>query len=488
MGWTGVGPVRHPCLADAVTRTIEADHLVVGAGAMGMGFVDALVDHSDAHVVMVDRRDGVGGHWRAAYPFVRLHQSSTFYGVASTVLGGQVQTEGPEAGLHERAGKQQVLDYYDDVLQRRMLGPGRVELFTGCEWDGGRGFTDLATGERYEVPAHCRVVDARYLAPEVPSETPSRFAVADGARVVPVNALEGLEDDPGRYVVVGSGKTATDAVVRLLGRGTDPDAITWVRPREPWMLDRAVVQPDPEVYLTMVAGMMREAASAPDLDTLFLRLEEAGTMMRLDPAVRPSMAKAPTLGRWELELLRTVTHVVRRGRIRTVRRDRIELDDGTVDLAPGALVVDCAADGLKNPPRVPIWTDEVITLQPVRAGFPCFGAALVGYVEATRTTGRPGDAGEDAAKNAICAPSSLGNSLVQWAQMNVLGMRNAAAFGAEPDVAAFANRVALNPARVPPEHPGSPALDTAREELARWSGPGVARLAELSGLAPAGTA
>ena len=29
------------------------------------------------------------------------------------------------------------------------------------------------------------------------------------------------------------------------------------------------------------------------------------------------------------------------------------------------------------------WPDA-ITLQPVRAGFPCFGAALVGYVEATR--------------------------------------------------------------------------------------------------------
>ncbi|MCW2865884.1 MAG: hypothetical protein JWR20_72 [Marmoricola sp.] len=470
-----------------MTRTIEADYLVVGAGAMGMGFVDALLDDSDAHVVMVDRRDGVGGHWRAAYPFVRLHQSSTFYGVASTVLGGHVQTEGPEAGLHERADKQTVLDYYDEVLERRMLRPGRVELFTGCEWDGGRGFTDLVSGERHEVPAHCRLVDARYLAPEVPSETPSRFAVEDGVRVVPVNALAGLQDRPSRYVVVGSGKTATDAVVRLLGEGVDPDAICWVRPREPWMLDRAVVQPDPAVYLAMVAGMMREASSATSLDELFLRLEDAGTMLRLDPAVTPSMAKAPTLGRWELDLLRTVTDVVRRGRVRSVRPGRMELDHGSVDLARDTLVVDCAADGLKNPPRVPVWTPEVITLQPVRAGFPCFGAAMVGHVEATRTAGRPGDAAEDAEKNRLCRPSSLGNSLVQWAQMNVLGIRNSAAFTSAPDLRAWADRVALNPARVPPEHPGSPALDTAREELARWSGPGVARLAELSGMTePAG--
>lgn len=83
-----------------VSRRVEVDYLVVGAGAMGMGFVDVLIDHVSVRVALVDRRDGVGGHWRQAYPFVRLHQSSTFYGVASRVLGGgRLQTHGPEAGL-----------------------------------------------------------------------------------------------------------------------------------------------------------------------------------------------------------------------------------------------------------------------------------------------------------------------------------------------------------------------------------------------------
>ena len=65
----------------------------------GHGFVDALIDHADVRVALVDRRDGVGGHWRHAYPFVRLHQSSTFYGVASRVLGGgRLQTTGQRRG------------------------------------------------------------------------------------------------------------------------------------------------------------------------------------------------------------------------------------------------------------------------------------------------------------------------------------------------------------------------------------------------------
>ena len=89
-------------------------------------------------------------------------------------------------------------------------------------------------------------------------------------------------------------------------------------PREPWMLDRAVVQPDPVVALGLAADIMAAAADAESLDDLFLRLEAAGVMLRLDDDVVPTMAKTPTLGRWELDLLRTVEHVVRLGHIERV--------------------------------------------------------------------------------------------------------------------------------------------------------------------------
>ncbi len=65
-------------------RSLDTDYLVVGAGAMGMAFTDALIDHADVHVTLVDRRHVAGGHWNDAYPFVQLHQASVFYGVAST--------------------------------------------------------------------------------------------------------------------------------------------------------------------------------------------------------------------------------------------------------------------------------------------------------------------------------------------------------------------------------------------------------------------
>ncbi len=46
-----------------MTRRVEADYLVIGAGATGMAFTDALIDHADVRVALVDRRRGVGGHW-----------------------------------------------------------------------------------------------------------------------------------------------------------------------------------------------------------------------------------------------------------------------------------------------------------------------------------------------------------------------------------------------------------------------------------------
>jgi hypothetical protein len=454
-----------------VTRTVEADYLVVGAGAMGMAFTDALTDHADVRVALVDRRHSPSGHWLEAYPFVRLHQASAFYGVASTLLGGgQLQRRGPEEGLQERATQPEIVAYYDRMLDR-MLASGKVEFFPNSEYVGDRIVVSRISGERFEVPERCRVVDARYLAPSIPAEKPPPFGVAEAVRVLPVNELARLEEAPSQYVVVGSGKTATDACIWLLSRGVDPDAICWVRPRDPWMMNRAVVQPDPVVFLRMAADLMQAAQNAASLEALFLRLEEAGIMLRIDRTVMPTMAKTPTLASWELELLRTLENVVRRGHLETVDQGKLGFADGSVAVADDALVVHCAADGLKYPPLVPVWRPEAITLQPIRAGFPCFGAALVGYVEATR--------GDEDEKNRLCPPSPYGDSMAEWARMNVLGMRSALSFSAAPDIKEWSDRVALNPARIPPGHPGSAALDDARARLATHTRPGLARLAEL---------
>jgi hypothetical protein len=457
-------------------QRLDTDYLVVGAGAMGMAFTDTLIDHADVHVTVVDRRHAPGGHWQDAYPFVRLHQASLFYGVASTVLGtGAIQQDGPEAGLHERAGADEIRAYYQAVLGR-FLDSGQVTFLGGCEYRNGGAtheVTSRLSGERVEVHPRRRVVDAAYLAPTIPATCPPPFGVADDARVATINELASLADAPSRYVIVGSGKTATDAIVWLLGNDVDADRIVWVRPRDPWMLNRAVVQPDPAVSFGQAADTMAAAAEATSLDDLFLRLEDAGVMLRIDDGVTPTMAKTPTLGQWELDLLRTVENVVRMGHIRHVSRREMVLDEGVVSLDEDALVVHCAASGLQYPPMVPIWSPDRIRLQTIRSGFPCFCAALAGYVEATRD--------DDRERNRLCPPNVYGDSLAEWARMQVRGAIATAAYGAESDIVAWANTCMLNPARLEDDDLEQPAVRAAQARLEEHADRGLARMAELAG-------
>src|SRR5512139_1817672 len=113
-----------------MAHEIEADYLIVGAGAAGMAFADELLAHSDATIAIVDRRHAPGGHWLEAYPFVRLHQPSTFYGVTSVPLGADtIDTSGTNAGFYELAGPDEIRAYYERVMHRHFLPTGRVRYF-----------------------------------------------------------------------------------------------------------------------------------------------------------------------------------------------------------------------------------------------------------------------------------------------------------------------------------------------------------------------
>ena len=121
-------------------REVEADYLVVGAGASGMAFADTLVAHTDAEVVLVDRRHRPGGHWLDAYPFVRLHQPSAYYGVESRPLGHDgIDEHGLNAGFYERASADEICDYYSRVLDENLLPTGRVRFLGMSDHRGGDG-------------------------------------------------------------------------------------------------------------------------------------------------------------------------------------------------------------------------------------------------------------------------------------------------------------------------------------------------------------
>ncbi len=83
-----------------MAELITADYLIMGAGAAGMAFADSVLTETEATLVIVDRRDRPGGHWNDAYPFVRLHQPASYYGVNSAPARlGHHRSDRPERRL-----------------------------------------------------------------------------------------------------------------------------------------------------------------------------------------------------------------------------------------------------------------------------------------------------------------------------------------------------------------------------------------------------
>src|ERR1700734_3206121 len=273
---------------------METDYLVIGAGALGMGFVDTLLEHSDAEIVIVDRLHGPGGHWLDSYPFVQLHQPSMNYGVNSPPLGrNRVELNGRDAGFFERASGPEICSYYDEIMRHRFLASGRVRFFPMCDYLGDRRFRSRLTGVETEVSIRNSVVDATYMASRVPATDAPPFEVADGATCVPVGALPRVVTPPDVYVIIGAGKTAMDAVCWLIDNGTPTEHIRWIRPRDAWMLNRAFFQPE-EGVLTTFAGIVLEleaVAECKSIEHVFDRLPGRPVGVGFAPPAPPPLTK-----------------------------------------------------------------------------------------------------------------------------------------------------------------------------------------------------
>lgn len=455
-------------------RTLEADYLVVGAGAAGMAFTDSIISETGAQVVMVDRRAAPGGHWNEAYAFVRLHQPSPYYGVNSVPLGSDaVEPHGPEAGWYERASGAEIRAYYDRVMTRRLIASGRVRFFPLCDYVGDHRFVSRLTGELSEVKVRRKLVDASYLSPAIPASAPPPFEIGDGASVVPLNHLAQLARRPERFVVIGAGKTAMDACVWLLESGVDAADIQWIKPRESWLLNRSYAQPGALVggMLEGIARQMEAAAKALSADDLFDRLEAAEQLRRVDPGVRPTMYKGATIADWELDRLRHIGSVVRLGHVRRIERDRIMLEQGSIHTAPDHLHVHCAAEGLRRPPPLPVFGADRITLQPIRTGLVPFNAALAAFVEAHRS--------DDAEKNRLCPPNPYPDTALDWARGMLIQMRADLAWSREPDISRWLEESRLNPMRGLRARSGEPQVQRASRRFTEAVRPGLARLAAL---------
>jgi len=456
---------------------IETDYLVVGAGATGLIFADEMITHSDAQIVIVDRRFRPGGHWNDAYPFVRLHQPSAFYGAGSRELGSRrIETDGPNAGLYQQAGGAEINAYFEQLMLERLLPSGRVRFLPLHEyrgdWFANHQLASLATGKVHDVHVKRKLVDTTFYRISTPSTHTPGFEIGADVRVIPPNDLPQSLAPQRNYVVLGGGKTSMDVLIWLLEQGVGSESLTWIAPRDSWLINRETVQPGDVGIARMLEGLahsLEAAAQAWNLDDLYDRLERSGELLRVDTMVQPGMFHQATISRGELDLLRQVKNVIRARHVRRIHRGGVVFDRGEMPTRNEPIYIDCTARGIAWGPTKPVFEGPRITLQFIRDGRISFSAAAIGYVEATF--------GDEHLQNMLCAPIPYEEHLITWPKAVLAEIKNGEAWSREPAMRAWARKHRLA-GFTSGGAPGA-GLETVRERIAFFRPRAVANLEAL---------
>ena len=367
---------------------LETDYLVVGAGAMGMAFADTILkEQPNSNITLVDQRSAPGGHWLDAYPYVRLHQPASFYGVNSEKL---------ETHSGDLSSKQEILAYYSRVLYR-MENAGRVKFFGMTEHTGNgtvRSIVDPNKKIKFRIKK--RLVDSTYMKVEVPSTTRPNFEVSKNVNLVPPNHLFSLSAGYDRYNIVGAGKTAVDAICFLVDSGVPKEKIYWFVSQDSWFWNREIVQP-PLVGRAFLA-LLNAVNNNRLADEAFVDLEKIGNVFRLDKDIRPTKWKCATISNKELETVRNIQNVIRKGRVKKVTNNNIFLERGKERNTEMSITVNCSACGLASRPEKKIFSENSIILQSTMMCQQVFSASIIAKIESSNLA-----VGE---KNALVSPVS----------------------------------------------------------------------------------
>mmetsp|Transcript_10642 Transcript_10642/g.23503 ORF Transcript_10642/g.23503 Transcript_10642/m.23503 type:complete len:526 (-) Transcript_10642:54-1631(-) len=309
---------------------LECDYLIVGAGATTLAFVDTLLTElPDTKIILLDKKAAPGGHWVDAYGYVKLHQPSIVYGIASKQLEGNwlkcllCQFMKP---WDHRANKTEILKYFADFVNENE----QISFYPNSEYYFDKdadpssefhSFSSVDGSVSYKVQVNVKLIDGSSNVNIIPHDNPLQFPVDDEVRVMTPNQVYDANNaNPtemlkNKYVVLGAGKTAMDAVVYLQRTmKIDPANIAWVISQDVWM-SKLGGGGNPTAWGRALVKHDNDTQKAA------LEMESKGAMVRLDKKIMPTVFKFPVVPADELKLMQNVKTIIRRGRATAIRKN-----------------------------------------------------------------------------------------------------------------------------------------------------------------------
>lgn len=411
---------------------ISCDYLVVGAGTACLSFLDTVLAlRKEATFVLVDRLSAPGGHWTKAYPYVRLHQPSCYYGVNSLPLSKLNKKGNEPFDQSVRASAKEICEYYQKVVDN-FVASGRVTTYFEANYEGEAtnedGSSRNSFSNSYKDPTakithtikdkdgrtifvDCTKVVRCESNVQVPSMRDGPpFPIDKSVQCIAPNDLVtrvGSESSYENFLVVGGGKTGTDAIIYLLrNKKIRQDQITWIVPRPSWYFVSDWLQrsnkPGRYFWQDAVRNIIKPFIAANNAKEAFLNMEKLGVTQRvdIDDEIFPMIFKGATINQSEMDDLRTISNVVKnKGRVTSITTNEVVFADGThsIPFSPAnSLVIDCTVEDtygyLDFKEDFRFFNPHRIRLGPLTSMFnPSHTSAQIGFVESEYSDTASGD-------------------------------------------------------------------------------------------------
>lgn len=267
-------------------------------------------------------------------------------------------------------------------------------------------------------------MDATLMLTNVPATKSPEYKISADVNLVPINDLGCLVGSSWKkYVIIGGGKTGIDAILYLIENDVAPENIQWIVPNDSWFIVRDGFEDISNFCALWVYQTLDNIITSKDVNEVYKRGEKLGLFMRLDTSIWPTKMRAATVSTKEMEILRSITSIIRLGRIQGIERDTIIFKSGERIPTDGStLHVDCSVNSTAFVVvKEKVFDRDRINLQMVQIPPACTSAAMIAAIELKFD--------DEQKKNDLCKPIDAPHLPSQWFQLQYISNLNGQLIG-----------------------------------------------------------